>query len=260
MYRRRAPAAQLVSAAVRCRDRSGSWLQHQQPVGRARHPGPIAASGQLGWIELAGPRLGEVATELQAKAHGLDAGAALEQVAQHGGTQAVGAFDQLTRFLQRLPDADFAQHFQQCAFWRRDERGILVVLEGSDMKQGLGALVEQALAMVLGRKALGEPLRKAPGFPAIKVDDRSLGEVLAYAVPVERGLAADMQSIEAALQQDEALVQGGRIVRPAIDAPRQPLQPAGADIMDGEIGRYPQSSQVPGGQRRSWCQAGIKPI
>jgi hypothetical protein len=69
-----------------------------------------------------------------------------------------------------------------------------------------------------------------------------------------------MQSVEAPLQQSEARVQGGRIVRPVIDAARQPLKPAGADIVDGEIGRYPQGSEILGGQRRARRQAGIKLI
>jgi len=45
------------SAVVRCRGRPGSWLQHQEPVGRTRHPGPVAALGQLRLIELAKPGL-----------------------------------------------------------------------------------------------------------------------------------------------------------------------------------------------------------
>ena len=73
---------------------------------------------------------------------------------------------------------------------------------------------------------------------------------MADAMPVERGLAADMQSFEAPLQQSEARMQGGWIVGPAIDAARQPLEPARPDIVDGEIGRYPEGGEVLGGQRR----------
>ena len=114
--------------------------------------------------------------------------------------------------------------------------------------------------MILGRKALGEPIREAPRLPAVKVEDRPLRQIVAYAMPVERGLTADMQSFEAPLQQSEARVQGGRIVRPAIDAARQPLKPARADIVDGEVGRYPEGGEVLGGQRRPRRQAGIEPI
>jgi hypothetical protein len=100
------------------------------------------------------------------------------------------------------------------------------------VKQRVRLLLEEPLAV----EALGEPLRKAPRSPAVKVLDRPLRQVLAYAMPVERELAADMQSVEAPLQQGQARVQGRRIIRTAIDAAFRPLQPAGADVVDGEIG------------------------
>ncbi len=91
------------------------------------------------------------------------------------------------------------------------------------MKLRSGLFLEESLAVVPGWEMLGEPLRKPSRFPAIDVEDRPLGQVAPYAVPVERGLAADMQSFEAPLQQDEARMQGGRIVRPAIHAAGQLL-------------------------------------
>jgi hypothetical protein len=60
--------------------------------------------------------------------------------------------------------------------------------------------------------------------------DRALRHVVADAVPVEGGFTPDMQPFEAQLQQDEARVQGGRIVGTALDASRQALEPAGADV------------------------------
>jgi hypothetical protein len=92
------------------------------------------------------------------------------------------------------------------------------------------------------------------------MEDRPLRQVLAYAMPVECGLAADMQAVEALLQQGKARVQVRRIVWPTIDAARQSLQPAGTDIVDGEIGRYPQGGEILGSQRRSRREAGIKSI
>ena len=63
-------------------------------------------------------------------------------------------------------------------------------------------------------------------------------------MPVERRFTADMQSVEAPLQHGKARVQGGRVVRPRIDATRQPLQPPSADIVDGQIGRYPKGGEI----------------
>jgi hypothetical protein len=126
------------------------------------------------------------------------------------------------------------------------------------MEQRAGLFLEEALAVVLGWEALGEPVRKASRFPAIEVEDRPLGQVLPYTVPVERGLATDMQSFEAPLEQDEARMQGGRIVWAAIHAAGQPLQPAGTDIVDGKVGRDPEGGEVIGGQRRPGRQVGIE--
>ena len=133
-------------------------------------------------------------------------------------------------------------------------------LKGPDVKQRTRTLLEQPLAMIFGWKALGEPLREPPRFPTVQMKDGPLADVVADAMPVERGLAADMQSFEAPLQQDKARVQGGRIVRPAIDPACQPLQPAGTDIVDGKVGRYPQGGEVIGGQRRPRRQARIEPV
>jgi hypothetical protein len=95
--------------------------------------------------------------------------------------------------------------------------------------------VEQPLAMVLGRKALGEPLGEAPCPPAIRMENRVPGDVVADAMPVERGLATDVQTLEASLQQREARVQGRGIIRAGVDATRQPLEPARPDIVNGKI-------------------------
>src|SRR5487761_97306 len=135
MCRRRARAARLLSAIARCRDRSGSRLQHQKAVSRARHPRPVAALGQLGLIELTKPRLRELAAELQAEAHGLDAGASLEQLTLHISAQTVAALHQLARFLQRLANTHLAQNLQQRALRHRDERRSLAVLEGPNMQK-----------------------------------------------------------------------------------------------------------------------------
>jgi len=72
-----------------------------------------------------------------------------------------------------------------------------------------------------------------------------------YAMPVERGLAAYMQSIEAPLQQSEARVQGGRIVRPTIDTARQPLEPARTDVVDARSADISQGGEILGDQRRA---------
>src|SRR5487761_324668 len=209
-------------------------------------------------IELTKPRLRELAAELQAEAHGLDAGASLEQLTLHISAQTVAALHQLARFLQRLANTHLAQNLQQRALRHRDERRSLAVLEGPNMQKRVGALLEEPLAVVLGRKALGEPPGEAPRLPAVKVENRPLGHVVADAMPVERGLATNVQSVEAPLQQGEARVQHGRIVGAAIDPARQSLKPACPDIMDGKISRYPEGSEILGGQRRPGSQVGVE--
>jgi hypothetical protein len=86
------------------------------------------------------------------------------------------------------------------------------------------------------------------------VKDRARRDVVAYAVPVERRLASDMQSRKAALEKNKAWVQRELVVRPAIDAASQPLQPARPDIMDSQVGRYAKPAQVPAVERSSRCQ------
>ena len=55
-------------------------------------------------------------------------------------------------------------------------------------------------------------------------------------------------------------MQGGRIVGAAINAARQPLEPARPDIVDGKVGRYPEGGEVLGRQRRPRCQMGVELI
>ena len=184
----------------------------------------------------------------------------LKQVTQNVGTQAVGALHQFTRLLKRLAHANLAQHLQQGALRRRDPGRAFAFLKRADVEQRIGLLVEQPLAVIIGWEPQGKPLRQAPRRPAVEVQDRLLGHVVAHAIPVERGLAADVQPLESALQQDQAGVQGERVVRPAIDAARQPAEPAGADVVDGEVGRDPQGGQVLGRERRPRRQAGVEGI
>jgi hypothetical protein len=74
--------------------------------------------------------------------------------------------------------------------------------------------------MIFSWKALGEPLREPPCFPTVKMKNWPLRDVMADAMPIERGFAANVRSVEGPLQQDEARMQGGRIIRSAIDAAR----------------------------------------
>ena len=159
------------------------------------------------------------------------------------------------RFLQRLANADLAQDLEQRALRRRDERSTLAILEGPDVPQRVGTFLEQPLAMVLSGKALREPLREPPGLTAVEVQDRPLGHVMADPMPVERGLAADMQACGATLKEGNARVQGRGVVGAAIDAARQPLKPARPDVVDGQIGRYAEGGEIGGGCRRSGRKA-----
>jgi hypothetical protein len=49
--------------------------------------------------------------------------------------------------LHRLPDADLTEEFEQRPFRRRHGRRLLPLVEGADMAQGIGLLVEQSLAV-----------------------------------------------------------------------------------------------------------------
>jgi hypothetical protein len=67
-----------------------------------------------------------------------------------------------------------------------------------------------------------------------------------------------MQSLEAALKQPKAGVEGRGIVGAAIDTARQALKPSCSDIMNGEIGGYAEGAQILGGQWRTGHQVGIE--
>ncbi len=115
--------------------------------------------------------------------HCFDAGAALEQISQHVGAQAVGAFREFARFLQWLTHAHLAEHFQQRSLWCRDPWFVVALLERPGMKWVVWRLVEQALAVVLGRKSLGEPIRKAGGRPTVELQNGLLRQVLPHPQP-----------------------------------------------------------------------------
>ena len=70
------------------------------------------------------------------------------------------------------------------------------------MEQGVGLFVEQTLAVVLGREMANEPIGQACRCPTIKMQSRLLGQVMANAVPVERRLAAYVQTFHFSLQED----------------------------------------------------------
>ena len=82
----------------------------------------------------------------------------------------------------------------------RDQRSAFAILERPDVQQRVGALIEQPLTMVFGRKAVSDPVREGPGLPAVEMKDGAWGHVLADAVPVERRFATDMQPLELSLQ------------------------------------------------------------
>lgn len=69
--------------SVQYRGTFSSWLEDQQPIGGAGHPGFGAPGGQLRRVQLRNPGQGEFTSKLQAQAHGLDASATLQQFAQH---------------------------------------------------------------------------------------------------------------------------------------------------------------------------------
>ena len=101
----------------------------------------------------------------------------------------------------------------------------------ADVQHGVGLFVEQPLAVVLSRKALGEPSRQTPGLPAVQMQERLLRYVLAQAVPVERGLATDMQAFKPALQKQQAGMQLHGVVRAAEDPACQALEPTAAHVV-----------------------------
>jgi len=144
--------------------------------------------------------------ELQAEAHGLDAGAPLEQIAEHIGAQAVAALSQLARFLQRLADANLAQDLEQRTLWRRDKRCAFAVLERPNLQRGIGSLIEQPLAVIFGRETR-EALGKAPGLPAIEMKDGPLGHVVANAMQ-ERERSDIIDGFKKAMKSSAEVVNG----------------------------------------------------
>lgn len=79
-------------------------------------------------------------------------------------------------------------------------------------------------------------------------------------MPIECGLSAYVEAFEASLQQDEAGLQGGRVIGAAIDAACEPLQPALTDIVDREVGRYAKSGEILACHGRSRRQMAIEPV
>jgi hypothetical protein len=80
--------------------------------------------------------------------------------------------------------------------------------------------------VIVGWKPLGEPVGQTASGPAVELQDRTLFEVVAHAVPIERGLAADMKARQPALQEDKAGLQLQRLGGFAIDAAREAAEPA----------------------------------
>ena len=83
----------------------------------------------------------------------------------------IGALGEFARFLQRLTYPHLAEHFQQRPFRCRDPGCAIALFERSGMKRVGGWFIEQALAVVLRREALGEPVREAGGGPAVQVQN-----------------------------------------------------------------------------------------
>ncbi len=88
-----------------------------------------------------------------------------DQIVKHFEAHAVRALNKFTSFLQWLTHSNIAEHFQQSAFRLRDPRRPATPLKGSDMPHGVWTFIEQAFAVILGWKTLGEPFRKVPGHP-----------------------------------------------------------------------------------------------
>ena len=95
---------------------------------------------------------------------------------------------------------------RQCALRRRDQWGIFELLEGLDVKKGIGSLLEQSLTVILSRKAFREPMRQARRLPAVEMEDWPLSQIVTHAIPVERRFPPDMQPFKPTLQQDQARV------------------------------------------------------
>jgi hypothetical protein len=74
-----------------------------------------------------------------------------------------------------------------------------LALKRRDAKQRPGLLVEQTAAAVAAREAIVEPRRQRARRPAVELESRLLNNIVAHAVPVESGLAADMEARESAI-------------------------------------------------------------
>ena len=98
--------------------------------------------------------------------------------------------------------------------------------------------------MVFGREACGEPVGQPGCSPAVKLQDRLMRDVVPDPIPVEGRFAADVQPIDRALQQAQAWVQFQHVVRAAVHAARQASEPAGARIVDGQVGGDATRGQV----------------
>lgn len=77
---------------------------------------------------------------------------------------------------------------------------------------------------------------------------------------VQRRLAAHVQALEPALQQNQARMQDQGVVGTAEDPARQAREPARAHVVHGQICRDTQRRQILRGQRHPRGQAGIEPI
>ena len=137
---------------------------------------------------------------MEAESDCFDARAAFKQLAQHIGAQVEGALHEFFCLLKRLPNADFAQQFEHRPLRRGDLRTICALFKRIDVQRLLWRFAKNLLAVILRRKPFCKPLWQLHRDRTVEMKLILLGNVMAYSVPVQRSLAADVESGDHTLQ------------------------------------------------------------
>jgi hypothetical protein len=160
----------------------------------------VATRWQTLWIELGRPRKIELPPESQTESNGLDLLASREEFLQNACPKRRCSSEKVSGFQERLANANITQQLEDRTFGIGDKRAIGVALKPRNPKERVRFFIEETPAVVGTGKMAGEPRGQRSRCPSIELQFWLLGDVVPHALPVKRRLAADVETLEVALQ------------------------------------------------------------